>query len=79
MIHGITNYENMLKPVNSIYIEGLRERGVARSFNKPRNIEYQLNNLIDDLGEPFIVESILIQEGNFKYTDSVMEKYEETS
>lgn len=76
LIHGITNYDLLLKPIHYIYVEGLKERGVVRVFYKPRNLEFQFNNLIEEIGEQYIVDSLLLQEGNLKYTDSMMEKYD---
>lgn len=79
LIHGITNYDLLLKSVNHIYIEGLKERGLVKTFHNPRNLEFQFNNLIEEIGEQYIVDSLLLQEGNIKYADSMMEKYSSSS
>jgi hypothetical protein len=51
LIHGLTSYDLLLKPINYQYVEGLKERGVGRDFNRPMNLEHIFNTLIEELGE----------------------------
>lgn len=56
--YGITNYDLLLKDVDKILINSLKEKTPSLKFDNPKKLEFSFNNYIDFYGEFYIVSLI---------------------